>query len=44
MQLLNNQFEVGQRYADIICYMLTSLVYLQQGNAEKKKIKIVNAR
>ena len=29
--------------ADIICYMLTSLVYLQQGNVKKsRKIKGVN--
>ena len=37
--MLNNLFEVGWRWknVDIICYMLTSLVYLQQGNVKKSK-------
>ena len=41
MQLLNNLL---QKNTDIICYMLSSLVSLQQGNVKKseKSMKIVN--
>ena len=46
MQLLNNLFRLGrkQKNADIICYMLTQLVSLQQRNVKKseKLMKIVN--
>ena len=37
MQLLSNLFRVGWKWrnADIICYMLTSLVSLKQGNVKK---------
>ena len=39
MQLLNNLFKVCWRWknADIICYKLTSLVSLQQGNVKKSE-------
>ena len=44
--MLNNLLRVGlkEKSADIICYMLTSLVYLQQGNVKKSEnlMKIVN--
>ena len=44
--MLNNLLRVGlkKKNADIICYMLTSLVYLQQGNVKKSEnlMKIVN--
>ena len=43
----NNLFRIGRKYkkADIIYYMLTSLVSLQQGNVKKSKklVKIVNS-
>ena len=37
MQLLKNLFRVGWKYkiADIICYMVWSLVSLKQGNVKK---------
>ena len=39
MQVLNNLFKVGWRWknASIICYILMSLVYLQQENVKKYK-------
>ena len=47
MQLWNNLFKVGWKLkiADIIYYMLTSLVYLQQGNVKKSKklMKLVSS-
>ena len=46
MRLLNNLFKVAWclKNADIICYILTSLVYLQQGNDKKLKklMKVVD--
>ena len=45
MQLLNNLFKVDLKNADIICFMLMSLVSLSQANVKKsgKVMKIVNA-
>ena len=44
---MNNLFKVGWKLkiADIIYYMLTSLVYLQQGNVKKSKklMKLVSS-
>ena len=39
MQLLNSLFRVGGKWknADIICYKLTTLVSLQQGNVKNLK-------
>ena len=46
IQFLNKLFKGGWRWknAETICYMLTSLVYLQQGNVKKckKQTQIVN--
>ena len=46
MQLLNNLLKLDWRLknADVTCYMLTSLVSLQQGNIKQseKLMKIVN--
>ena len=43
IQWLNNLYKVGWRKknADIVCYMLTPLVYLQQGNNKKTEIEEV---
>ena len=43
-QLLSNLFKVILKNADIICYMLTSLIYFLQGNVKKckKLIKLVD--
>ena len=39
MQMLNNLFKVCWKLkkADIICYMLSSLIYLEQENVKKHK-------
>ena len=45
MQFLNNLFKVGRKKkGDIICYMLVSLVSLQQENFKKfeKSMKMAN--
>ena len=45
IQILNNLFKLGwgKKNANIICYMLTSLVYLEQANIKKPKLmKIVH--
>ena len=45
-QLLNNLFKVeSKKHAGIVCYMLISLVYFQQGNVKKlkKMMKLANA-
>ena len=45
MQFLNNLFKVGRKKkGDIICYMLTSSVSLQQENVKKfeKSMKMAN--
>ena len=46
MQLLNNLFKdvQGKKNVEVICYVLTLLVSLQQGNVKqfKKLAKIVN--
>ena len=43
--MLNNLFKVDLKNADIICFMLMSLVSLSQANVKKsgKVMKIVNA-
>ena len=43
-QLLSNLFKVISKNADIICYMLTSLIYLHQKYVKKckKLIKLVD--
>ena len=43
MQMLSNLFKAGWKWknVDIICYILTSLVCLHQGNIEKSKKFII---